>query len=630
MMQGMRRLGQSWIGKLVVSILFGFLILSFAIWGIGDIFRGGYGRNNVASVGSTDISQEAVRSAYQTEIQRLIREARRAITPAEARARGIDQQVFGRLVTEASLDEYARRHGLSISEATVVQSVVTNPAFAGANGAFDRERFVNLLRENNLSEAGFLRAQQQSVVRLHLAEAISGGAQPPIAMLEAIQRYGAERRTISYVTLPASAAGELAAPDDATLKSFFEARKAAFRAPEYRNVAVLTVTPASVTRPQDVSDADARAYYDRVKDARFTSPERRAIQIVVFPSEDAAREAAAKVKAGETLEQAAGQLGVTDLGTVTGADIFDPAVRDAAFALAEGQVSEPISGRFGFTVARVSGITPGGVRAFEEVAAEIKGQIAAERARSTVTDLHDKVEDQRLSARPLAQIAQDLGLTLRQIPAVDAQGFDKAFAPVADIPDRAGVLQAIFNSDVGVDNEALRLSDGGYLWFEIAAIEPARERTFEEVRATVERQWREDEVSRRLSERARALVAELDKGTPMATVAQQAGLEARQATDVARAASAGLPVNVTTQVFATRVGKAGSAAMGADRVVFLVEGASVPPLVRTTQEATTLEARLREAISDDYLSEYVVGLQKAYGLTVNQQSLRTATGGTDG
>ncbi len=630
MMQGMRRLGQSWIGKLVVSILFGFLILSFAIWGIGDIFRGGYGRNNVASVGSTDISQEAVRSAYQTEIQRLIRESRRAITPAEARARGIDQQVFGRLVTEASLDEYARRHGLSISEATVVQSVVTNPAFAGANGAFDRERFVNLLRENNLSEAGFLRAQQQSVVRLHLAEAISGGAQPPIAMLEAIQRYGAERRTISYVTLPASAAGELAAPDDATLKSFFEARKAAFRAPEYRNVAVLTVTPASVTRPQDVSDADARAYYDRVKDARFTSPERRAIQIVVFPSEDAAREAAAKVKAGETLEQAAGQLGVTDLGTVTGADIFDPAVRDAAFALAEGQVSEPISGRFGFTVARVSGIAPGGVRAFEEVAAEIKGQIAAERARSTVTELHDKVEDQRLSARPLAQIAQDLGLTLRQIPAVDAQGFDKAFAPVADIPDRAGVLQAIFNSDVGVDNESLRLSDGGYLWFEIAAIEPARERAFEEVRATVERQWREDEVSRRLSERARALVAELDKGTPMATVAQQAGLEARQATDVARAASAGLPVNVTTQVFATRVGKAGSAAMGADRVVFLVESASVPPLVRTTQEATTLEARLREAISDDYLSEYVVGLQKAYGLTVNQQSLRTATGGTDG
>ncbi len=630
MMQGMRKLGQSWLGKLIVSVLFGFLILSFAIWGIGDIFRGGYGRNTVASVGSTDISLEAVRTAYQNEIQRLTREQRRAITPAEARARGIDAQVFGRLVTEASLDEYARRNGLSVSDATVIQSVVSSPAFAGANGAFDRERFVALLRENNLSEAGFLQAQKQSILRLHVAEAISGAAQPPVAMLEAIQRYGAERRSVSFMTLPATAVGDIAAPDEASLKAFYEARKNAYRAPEYRNVSILTVTPSAVAKPQDVSDADARAYYERVKAARFTTPERRNVQIVVFPNEQAARDAVTRIKAGETLEQAAGQLGVTDLGTVAAGDIFDTAVRDAAFALPEGQVSEPIAGRFGFTLARVSGVAAGGVKPFEEVAGEIKTQIAAERAQATVTELHDKIEDQRLSARPLAQIAQDLKLEVRSIQAIDAQGFDKAFAPVQGIPDRAGVLQAVFNSDVGVDNEALRLSDGGYLWFEIAAIEAARERSFDEVRATVERQWREDEVARRLSERARALVAELDKGTPFATVAQQAGLEARQATDVARTASAGLPVNVTTQIFATRVGKAGSATMGADRVVFLVEGATVPPLVRTTQEIATLETRLREAISDDYLSEFVVGLQKTYGLTVNQQALRSATGGTDG
>ena len=39
-LQGIRNAGRSWLGKIVVGILFAFLILSFAIWGINDIFRG--------------------------------------------------------------------------------------------------------------------------------------------------------------------------------------------------------------------------------------------------------------------------------------------------------------------------------------------------------------------------------------------------------------------------------------------------------------------------------------------------------------------------------------------------------------------------------------------------------------
>ena len=40
MMQGIRKAGQGLFGKIVIAIMFGFLIMSFAIWGVGDIFRG--------------------------------------------------------------------------------------------------------------------------------------------------------------------------------------------------------------------------------------------------------------------------------------------------------------------------------------------------------------------------------------------------------------------------------------------------------------------------------------------------------------------------------------------------------------------------------------------------------------
>ena len=54
MMQGIRKASQGLLGKLVISVLFGVLILAFAIWGVGDIFRG-YGRNEVAKIGKAEI-----------------------------------------------------------------------------------------------------------------------------------------------------------------------------------------------------------------------------------------------------------------------------------------------------------------------------------------------------------------------------------------------------------------------------------------------------------------------------------------------------------------------------------------------------------------------------------------------
>ena len=107
MMQGIRKAGQGLLGKIVIAIMFGFLIISFAIWGVGDIFRG-YGRNEVAKVDKTEIGLEQMRTAYQNEIQNLIRQQRRQISPEMARALGLDRQVLSRLLTEATLDQTAQ------------------------------------------------------------------------------------------------------------------------------------------------------------------------------------------------------------------------------------------------------------------------------------------------------------------------------------------------------------------------------------------------------------------------------------------------------------------------------------------------------------------------------------------
>ncbi|MDF2688506.1 MAG: peptidylprolyl isomerase [Microvirga sp.] len=629
MLRNMRKAGQTIVGKAIATIFFGALIVSFAIWGIGDIFRA-TPASTVAEVGDTTITVDQTRNAYTNELQRLGRQFRTVISPEQARAFGLDQQVVNNLVTDAVLAEKAREMGLSVSDQLVAASIMNNPAFKGADGQFNRALFDQALRNINLSEGGFVQEQRSAMARLHLAEAIAGDINVPLAAKEALNRYATERRAASYLLLTAAMAGDVPAPTEEQLQTFFNERKSAFRAPEYRAVSVMALDAASLAKPDTVSEADARQRYEQQK-ARYGTPERRTIQQITFPSPSEAEAAATKIKDGATFESVAAERNVSpqdlELGTFTKAEMLDQAVADAAFGLQQGAVSAPITGRFGPVLLRVMQIQPEAVRPFEEVAAELRQEVARERAQGQIERIHDEIEDLRAGAKPLADIAREKGLTLVQVPAVDTNGLDKAGNPV-NLPEKDAAVKAAFASDIGVDNEALRTGTG-YVWYDVTGIEASREKNLDEVRDQVAAQWREDQVAQRLSEKARGLTERLEKGETIEAVAQDAGASVQTATDLARnAAKDDLTAEAVNRIFAVPVGKAGNAANGPDaRAVFKVTSATVPPLVTSTQQAQNTENQLRTGLGDDLIGQYIAQVRQELGVTINQQALRQATGG---
>lgn len=633
MMQGIRKAGQSLIGRLIIAVMFGFLIISFAIWGIGDIFRG-YGRNAVAVVGKTEIGLEQVRAAYQNEVQQQTRQQRRPISPELARALGLDQRVLSRLVTEATLDQTAAKMGLAVSDETVRTLLFNDPNLKNAAGQFDPARFNELLRAIGMNEQQFVREQRAATMRQELAEMVVGAVAAPAALQELGHRLRHEQREIAYITLPDSAAGEIAAPSEEALRKYFDERKAAFRAPEYRTANVLVLTPAGLADPSKVSDADARTRYEQVKAQRFGSPERRTVQQIAFPSIEEARAAKARIDAGETFEAVGASRNVAEadltLGTFTREGLFDPAVRDAAFALAQGAVSDPVQGGFGVVLLRVPTIEPARLKAFEEVADDVRRDVATARAAEQMSDLHDKIEDQRASAKPLPEIAREFGLALRTFGPADSGLGKPDGTQETSLPGGDTTLQALFRSDIGVDNEAVRLpNNGGYVWFDVTKIDPPRERGFDEVKAEAEKQWRADEVASRLSARAREIVQKLDAGEKLDAIAFARGLALEDATLGRQDQSEALPRNVVSLVFGTPAGKAGSAAVeNAGRVVFQVRTATVSPYVRTAEEAENLVRVFSSSLSEDLLAQYVAKLQNDLGVAVNQAALRNATGGS--
>ena len=632
MLRGIKNATSGRVGKAVMTVVLGLLVVSFAIWGVGDIFRG-FGLSALAKVGYTEITSEQFRTVYNDRLQQLSREVGRPVTQDQARAFGFDRQVLGRMVAETALDERARQMGLAVSDAEVANSITSDPSFRGFTGGFDRARFEATIRQAGYTESRYVASQRKEILRRQLVNTIAGDIIVPKAAVEAAYRYDNEERAIEYVVLDRSQAGAVAPPTPEELAKYFEERKNQFRAPEYRKAVVVVVTPADIANWETISDADARRIYEERK-ARYATPEQRHIQQIVFPNAEEAQAASDKIRQGTAFDAIASERNLKetdiDFGTIPKSGLIDQAVADATFALKEGEISAPVQGRFGTAIVRILKIQPGATRTYDEVANEIKGAIALEQARTQVSSLRDKLEDARAGGESLAEAADKLKITARTIEAIDRSGRGPDGVQIAGLPKTAELVQAIFTTEVGVESDPLQ-HENGYIWYDVVGVTPARDRGLEEVRTELEIRYTNEEISDRLKTKADAMVDKLKAGTPLAEVAAADQLTVETATGLKRGdPTETLSAPALGAVFRTPKGAAGAAegVQATQRVVFRVTDVKVPEIDINSEEAKRVSEALRSALSDELLAGYGERLEKEVGVTINPTALNQVVGGS--
>ena len=436
MLRGMRKASSNWIGKTIMTLVMGVLIVSFGVWGIADIFKG-YGQSSVAKIGSTEISIEQFRQTFTDRLQQVGRQFGRPLTMDQARAFGLDRQVLQTVISEAALDEDARRMGLAQSDAEVMRAIYNDPNFKGPNGQFDGGRFTQIIRQIGYTEQRYIAEQRKVGLRRQIAGTVTAGLEPSKTQIDALVRFQNEQRSIDYVKLNAEQAGTIGDPSPEQLAAYYDDHKTQFRAPEFRKIGFVVMTPDELAKWTVISDEDAKKAFD-ANQARLAVPEKRQLSQIVFPNVDEAKAAREKIAAGTTFDDIAKERGSsaadTDLGQVSKAEVIDPAVADAAFALPSGEVSQPVQGRFGTVLVKVGAIVPGTTPSYDSLAVVIKRDLARERAVAQVSDLHNKMEDERGGGSNVVESAKKLGLTPVSIEAIDRSGRGPDGQPVAGIP----------------------------------------------------------------------------------------------------------------------------------------------------------------------------------------------------
>jgi peptidyl-prolyl cis-trans isomerase D len=630
MLRGIRKASSNWLGKAIMSVVMGVLIISFGVWGIADIFRG-FGQSTLAKIGHTEISTEQFRQLYTDKLQQIGRQFGRPLTADQARAFGLDRQVLQQTIAEAALDEEARRLGLGQSDAETMRMIFSDPNFKGVGGAFDPARFQATIRQFGFSEQRYVADQRRVSLRRQIAGTISAGLEPPKVLIEALSRFQNEQRSIEYVKLDAAQAGTIDPPSPETLAGYFDDHKTQFRAPEYRKISFVAITPEDIGKWSEVSDEDARKLFEQRR-AQLGTPEQRQVSQIVFPNAEEAMAARNRIASGMSFGDLAKERGLNpsdvDLGLIAKSAIIDPAVADAAFSLPSGEVSQPVPGRFGVALVRIGKIEPGVEPSYESVASNLKKEIAIERARKSVAELRDKMEDERGGGAGVIEAAQKLGLTAVTIDAVDRSGRLPNGQLVANIPRGLDVVSQAFNSDVGVDNDPIQFN-GGYVWYDVLGITPSRERNLEEVKDQVEARWRDDQIASRLRTKATEMVQKLEHGGNLADEAAAAGSKVETASGFRRDASLpGVPAGAITAAFRTAKDGVGqtAGAGGGEWIVFRVTDVNVPPVDLASDDMKKLKEALERGLTDEQVAQYVTKLETDIGTSINQAAFAQVTG----
>lgn len=618
MLDTFRKASKTW----AVKLFFAMLMLSFVAWGVGDFVRGGIGRGPAIEVGKTSISANEVNAEFKREVERLQPLFGGKLTPEDARKLGLLDRTIDTMVTRTLVDEAARSLGLAANDDAILKQVAANPAFRGPTGQFDRDLFRRALAKAGFSEDSFMRTERSNMVRSQIAAALTGGVEPPQALVDPLLRFREERRVAEIIQVRDDQVPLPAAPDAATLEAFYKANTAQFMAPEYRGLTVMLLRPVDVADDVQVTDDMIAEAYQQRQD-EFNTPERRQVSQVVLEDKASADKAAAMVAQGLDLAAIAKALKAeqVDLGMVDKRDLPDE-LADPVFKQPANSTSKPIQTSLGWHVVRVGQVQPGHVRQLPEVKAQIAQDLRKEKSLDLLSQLAGKIEDNLAGGATLEEAAKTFHLRVLKVVAIDAQGRDPAGKPVADMPKSDQFLDIAFHTEQGTESQLTEVENDGYFLLRVDSIKPPQPKDLAAIKGEVTAAWQAERRHEAARARADKIAEQMKAGEPAAKTAQAFGAKVQTTEPFTREGTdAGLPPTVVAEMFRDQPGAVTvGTVQGGHLVARLAKVVPFDP-ARNAEAAEAARKKIAQAVSGDIVDQYVAALNAAIGVKVDRSQL---------
>ncbi|MGE0650458.1 MAG: peptidyl-prolyl cis-trans isomerase [Alphaproteobacteria bacterium] len=616
MLQALRNQASSWL----IKILLGLLILSFAIWGINDVFLGE--RDPViVSVGDIQMTRSQVNDEIRDEMNRLQPLFGGRLNRAEADRMGITDQVVENLVNRAAVNQGAADLGIVISDRMVARRIQSDPAFRNSRGEFDRNVFAQVLSRAGMNEGFYVANLKRDLTTAFVNRAIGAAVTVPAAVIDPLVRFRAERRIAKSALVPTVPESTVSEPTDSEIQAYYKANSQAFMTPPLRDVSWIHLNPEVMSAEIQVgADRLKQAYEDRKEE--FTTRDRRELDQVVFRTESAAAEAAKQVAAGKTLAEAATavdkSLKPVSLGWIERKDML-PDLAEAVFALKKGEISKPLKSALGWHIIAVKDAEVGRVRPFDDVKDQIRKDIATREATDAILSLTNKLEDALAAGASLDEAARQVNLQARRAEALDARGNDATGATVENLPKGGAFLRTAFETAEGQDSALTEAQGGGFFILRVNKVTPPQLQPLDAVRDEVVKAARAEARAKATEARANAILKKIASGTSIDAAAKAEKLTVKTSppfTRLTHDAESGLPAALMDRMFSLKPGE-GAVAQGNDGfVVGVLTEVTAPSEKEKTETANSLRDEMRQGLTGDLFQQFVASLRGRYDVSV--------------
>jgi peptidyl-prolyl cis-trans isomerase D len=612
-------------GSFVVKALFALLILTFGIWGIGDIFRSRGNDTVVATVGDQSIRAEELQTALRRALEQLSARFGSAIDLQQAKQLGLVDQTLAQLIDRSLIDQEAARLRLEISDDLIRNVITANPNFRGSDGRFDNGLFNAVLAGNNLTEDQYVALLRHDIPRNDLLHAVTAGVAAPQPLVDLLYRYRNEKRTADIVALPTAGTPDVGQPSEDELKSFYEKHPDLFRAPEYRRFTLVSLDPSGIAKDIEIPESKLKEEYDQRQD-ELQIPERRDVEQILAPSEEKAKEAEAALAAGKDWREVATTIAGQDPDTIDlglmRREEMPSALGEAAFELPLNKPSEPVKTPLGWHILRVVKIEPPVTQTFDEAKPKLEADLVHQEAVDRIYKVANKVDDVLAGGATLSDVAEKFGMKATTVEAVDVSGHDPQDKPVTLPVSASDVLKLAFATNEGQTSRVTETPDGAIFAVHVDKVIPSQVKPLDEVKDKAIAAWQADRRREIVAKQAEELAAAVTPASKLATVAGEKGLKATISPPFTRHPEndTAVPPALVAKLFAAKPGEVVTAADATGSYVAQLDEVQRPEDVSQTA-AAGLSHELDTAQQVDLAEEFTRALRARLPVEIHREAL---------
>jgi len=517
----------------------GAIAIVFIFWGVQ--FESAV-TSAAATVNGRDISQEAVRQAWQDRQTELQTQLRDELPPELVKAE--QAKLIDEFITRELLVQRAHESGYRVSDRELAEAITRIPALQ-VDGKFSRDRYAALLRQQGRTEPQFEQEFRRDLETSQLSNSIAVSSFITPAELRHRVELQGETRDVAYAVVPAAgyAAQVQVAPTEIT--AYYDKNKSQFMSQETVALQYLKLDLAEIAAGVQVTEEALKKYYDETAAERNAVPERRKAAHILIESgsDDAAagkkaEAILARARAGEDFAKLA-QENSDDPGSRTaGGDLgwapkeaYVQPFSDALFAMSKGEIRGPVKTQFGYHIIRLDDIEEPHVRGFDEVRAELEPEFRREQAQTLFYEKSQQLADESFaSLSELDSVGKKLGMTVQTVEGFTRQGGGALGS------DRK-VIEAAFSNEVlqeRQNSQPVPVGEDSVVVLRVTDHKPSTQLPLAEVQEQIVTRLREDKARAAATEAAAALAKRVNAGEPLATAAASFGSTATASQSVSR------------------------------------------------------------------------------------------------